>query len=266
MHTPAPFDPIAPPPHRALQPVARNAAMPARQLVWPTIASLATMVLCLQAGQWQWTKAERLEATQALLAQRAALPPLTWEESLKAIPASLQFRRITVRGHYVASGQILIDNQVRHGHAGVSVLTPLQPDAGGPRVLIDRGWIATPLQHDVPVTPAVPEGLQMLVGEIRVPSSHAFRLAPDTAPAGNNARWQGIDLSRYAAASGAPIQPFVIRLPPDAAGGFLREWPQPAERQARHRGYALQWWGFAATAAGLWFAWLLHRLSKKAPS
>lgn len=262
MPSPASADHAAPPPPRARQTAVWNTVAAARQLAWPTAAGIATVLLCLQAGQWQWAKAERQAAAQTLLTQRAALPPLAWEESFGAIPESIQYRRIAVRGHYVASGQILIDNQIRHGRAGVSVLTPLQPDTGGPRVLVDRGWIATPPQRDTSVSPAVPEGRQELIAEIRFPLAQAFLLAPDTAPAGDNARWQGIDLPRYATAAAVPMQPFVLRLPPDAAGGYLREWPQPAERQARHRGYALQWWGFAATAAGLWLAWLLRRWNR----
>jgi surfeit locus 1 family protein len=39
--------------------------------------------------------------------------------------------------------------------------------------------------------------------------------------------------------------PVVVRLDPEAPGGYVRDWPKPAERIATHIGYAYQWFGFA---------------------
>jgi surfeit locus 1 family protein len=50
------------------------------------------------------------------------------------------------------------------------------------------------------------------------------------------------------------LQPLVIRLDADQPDGYLRAWPRPDERIERHRSYALQWFGFAASTVGIW-AW-----------
>ncbi|MCP4952442.1 MAG: SURF1 family protein, partial [Proteobacteria bacterium] len=41
--------------------------------------------------------------------------------------------------------------------------------------------------------------------------------------------------------------PYVLRLAPDAVGGFVREWPGPSRTMIqRHQAYAVQWFGMAA--------------------
>lgn len=232
---------------------------------WPTLLVLLVVPLCLALGQWQWDKAERAVAARALRDARlvAAAQPLP--SHLLTDPEAWDYRPVQVAGNYLASGQILLDNQVRHGQAGVNILTPLRPDSGGPLVLVDRGWLPAPARHDTRLAPPVPTGVQAVRGTVWRPTVHSFRLAADTAPAGANARWQGLDLARYATASGQAVQPVVIRLDPDAANGFLREWPLPGERQAKHRSYALQWWAFAATAVGLWLYFLCRRPGESPP-
>lgn len=233
----------------------------------PTATLLLVLVvpLCLALGQWQWNKAEREVAARALRDARAAAPAQPFPATLLRDAEALRDRQVHLEGEYLVRRQILLDNQVRRGQAGVNVLTPLQPADGGPLVLVDRGWLPVPARHDTPITPPVPAGLQAVRGTVWLPPAHSFRLAADTVPAGNNARWQGLDLPRYAAASGVAVQPLVIRLDPAAPHGFLREWPLPGERQATHRSYALQWWGFAATAVGLWVFFLFRRPGERQP-
>ena len=50
-----------------------------------------------------------------------------------------------------------------------------------------------------------------------------------------------------------------MQLDPDAASGFVRDWPRPDERAERHRSYALQWFGFAASSLGIWAYFLIRK-------
>lgn len=271
MHAPAPRPSPAPCPAADALPQGGSAAAspdearmrdrfrPTLPGVWPTLLLVLVVPLCLALGQWQWNKAEREVAARSLRDARAAAPAQPFPATLLRDAEALRYRQVHLAGEYLVRSQILLDNQVRHGQAGVNVLTPLQPSAGGPLVLVDRGWLPAPARHDAHLAPPVPAGVQAVRGTVWLPPTHSFRLAADTAPAGNNARWQGLDLPRYAAASGLPLQPVVIRLDPAAAHGFLREWPLPGERQTKHRSYALQWWAFAATAVGLWGFFLFRR-------
>ena len=87
-----------------------------------------------------------------------------------------------------------------------------------------------------------------------MPASKHFALAADTAPPGDNARWQFLDLGRYAREAKVKLQPLVLRLDPAQPDGYLRAWPRPDDRIERHQSYALQWFGFAASTVGIW-AW-----------
>lgn len=225
-----------------------------RPRLWSTALMLALVALFVNLGQWQWGKAEKKAAAQALLEARAHEPPLSLPGSPLGDAQPFHYRRVAVRGHYRATGQILLDNQMLEERVGYRVLTPFVIDGGGSEVLVDRGWVpaAADRRHlpetGVPLAPTFIEGLAVM------PADKYFALAADAAPPGGNARWQFLDLARYAHEAQVVLQPVVVRLAADQPGGYLRVWPRPDARIERHRSYALQWFGFAASAVGIW-AW-----------
>lgn len=219
---------------------------------------LALVATFVALGQWQWDKAERKAAAQALLERRAAEPPRALPAAPLADAQAFHYRRVAVRGHYRAAGQILLDNQMmgeQGERVGYRVLTPFAIAGGDMEVLVDRGWVPAPAERArLPELAAVPPGPTFIQGIAVVPTDKHFALAADDAPPGGDARWQFLDLDRYARAAGVALQPLVIRLDADQPDGYLRDWPRPDERIERHRSYALQWFGFAASAVGIW-AW-----------
>lgn len=225
---------------------------------------LFLVALFVSLGQWQRGKAQRKEAAQAMLDARAVAPPIELPATPIADAEVFQYRRVAVRGHYRAAGQILLDNQMmaeqggQEARAGYRVLTPLVIDGGLIEVLVDRGWVAAPADRNNIPDVAVPPEPIFLAGTTVLPSRKHFALAADTALPGGNARWQFLDLERYAREAKVTLQPVVIRLDVDQPHGYLRVWPRPDERHERHTSYALQWFGFAASTAGIW-AWFALR-------
>lgn len=219
---------------------------------------LALVALFVSLGQWQWNKAQRKEAAQALLDARAVAPPIELPATPIADAERFQYRRVSVRGHYRAAGQILLDNQMMEERVGYRVLTPFVIDGGRREVLVDRGWVEAPADRRSLPDVAVPPGPTFITGAAVQPSRRHFALAADTAPPGGDARWQFLDLKRYASEARVELQPVVIRLDHDQPHGYLRVWPRPDERHERHLSYALQWFGFAVSAAGIW-AWFGFR-------
>lgn len=226
-----------------------------------TLLALVLAAVFVALGLWQWDKAERQAAAQALLDARGREAPLSLPATRIDDAAAFHYRRVVVRGRYRGAGQILLDNQVVDGRAGYRVLTPFAID-GAPgnarvEVLVDRGWVAAPADRDrLPdaVHAAVSPEPTFISGIAAVPARRHFALAADTAPPGGNARWQFPDLDRYARAAERELQPVVIRLDAELPHGFLRVWPRPDARHERHRAYAGQWFGFAASTVGIW-AW-----------
>ena len=74
--------------------------------------------------------------------------------------------------------------------------------------------------------------------------------------------WQNLDPARFAAASGLPVLPIVIEQVDGPADGLVRDWPRPDAGADKHRIYMVQWFAFAALAAGLW-AWFTFRRERR---
>lgn len=219
----------------------------------PTVATLLLVPLFVHLGNWQWGKAERKAAQQALLESRMQAPPVTLSGPV-ADAEPLRYAAVRVTGRFEPEFQILLDNQVWRGRAGFQVVTPLRIEGSAARVLVNRGWV--PFGGDRSRLPEVPTpgGRVEVAGQAVVPPEKFFELGAAPAPqAGWEPVWQNLDLRRYRESVAFPVLPVVVRM--DAAspaGGFVREWPRPDEKTGMHRGYALQWWVFALGLAGAW--------------
>lgn len=245
---------------------------PARWLRSPLLAGFLALLVLLPAfialGQWQWQKGESKAARQALRDSRGGdaartLPPHALDP---ASAAAWQFRRVILDGHFVPERQFLLDNRVSRQRAGFHVLTPFRLAGGDAVVLINRGWLPAGADHQDLPAPATPSGRLSLGGIAVLPPSRFFSLSAS----GNHPDWQGrrlpvwqtLDLDAFAAQSGLAVHRLIVELDAAAPAGFEREWPRPDERIERHYSYALQWYGFALTALGIWVFFLLRRLRR----
>jgi len=111
-------------------------------------------------------------------------------------------------------------------------------------VLVDRGWIAAGDRSILPAVPT-PEGAQTIEGMGATPGRRFFELAPE--PVKSPLR-QNLVLEREEKRLAMRLQPFVIEQSNDFPDGLVRVWERPDSMVDRHRGYALQWYSFAALA------------------
>lgn len=225
----------------------------------PGLAGTLLMLVCIplfiKLGFWQYHKAEQKQMLQemydkALLAEPVDLP-LKFEDL-----QDWRYRQVKVLGTYRPQYQILLDNQVAQERAGYHVITPLQIVSSEKYVLVNRGWV--PANADRSVLPEfeTPAGELEIVGHLWLPSDKFYSLEQQGATevgAPWQTVWQNMDMVRYQQSAPIEVMPLVIRLDAGSpAGGYLREWPRPAERIMTHIGYALQWFGFAVTALLIW--------------
>jgi len=197
---------------------------------------------------------EEKEALQDAMRHAASLAPV-------ALPAAVddwsawRFRQVTASGEYDPRHQILIDNKVHAGHVGFDVVTPLRL-ADGRTVLVDRGWIALGASRaTLPAAPP-PAGIVTVSGRIDVPRRNYFELGGKSAPTG--ALWQHLDPARFTQATGIDVPPIVVETTDAASGGLVADFPVPDAGIDTHLSYMVQWYTFAAMAAGLW-AWFTFR-------
>jgi surfeit locus 1 family protein len=214
----------------------------------PTVATVITVPILVSLGFWQLHRAAEKRAIEANYAARSQDEALRLDATLKVDAKALRFYNVTAVGSYDPAYEILVGNRVRNGRIGFEVYTPLHQSGGQTRVLVDRGWIpANGRPGDLPEV-TVPRGRITVHGRADVPQHNIFAFKEPPVTSGHWPRlWQTLDLKRYGAAAPFPVQPYVIRLAPDAPGGFLRQWPRPNLRPERSTSYAVQWFAMAFT-------------------
>ena len=221
----------------------------------PTLATIAAIAVFVAAGNWQRGRMDDKAALRAQLDAALAAPVV-------ALPAAAtdwsawRYRGVDAEGIYDGARQILLDNKLHAGRAGYHVVTPLDL-ADGRAVLVDRGFVAGgATRAEIPPAPP-PAGIVRVRGRINLPG--AYVELNDVRPAG--VVWQNLDPARFAAATGKSVLPIVIEQDPRGAppDGLVRDWPLPDAGIDKHRIYMVQWYAFAALAAGLWLWFNLRR-------
>jgi surfeit locus 1 family protein len=221
-----------------------------------TLITICCIPLFIKLGLWQYHKAEQKQVLQTQYDKYLHAPPVALPEGITQ-PEDWRYRHVKTEGEYEPRYQILLDNQVAEGQVGYHVITPLRIHNTQRLVLVDRGWIPAQDSHSVLPIIDTPVGEQEVTGQVWLPSSKFYSLEAKSSGSLSGASWQplwqNMDMERYARSVPFPVLPLVIRLDAaSSAGGFLREWPRPAERITTNIGYAYQWFGFAVTALAIY--------------
>lgn len=225
----------------------------------PSLLGTILMLICIPVfikfGFWQYNKAEQKQILQDMYDQALVAEPVPLPLEF-ADPENWRYRQVKVAGTYAPEYQILLDNQVEQERAGYHVITPLKIKQSDQYVLIDRGWIAANPDRNVLPSIETPAAEQEMIGHLWLPSTKFYTLEnQQEAKVGEELPrvWQNMDMRRYQQSVVFEVLPMAIRLDAESdAGGYLRNWPRPAERITTHIGYAYQWFGFAVTAFLIW--------------
>lgn len=207
---------------------------------------LFILAMCILLGMGTW-QLQRAQEKKEILTQyekqssQTVMPLNTSREDY----TELRYRDVRVEGRYDASKQLLLDNQVRNRQAGYNVLTPFRLQ-NGKWVLVDRGWVPQGLTRQLLPKVDIKQLEAVLTGKVYVPFAAAFSLG--SIDSGNKI-WprviQYVEFSEISQLLGYDLLPLIIRLSPDAADGYLREWVAVPFTPARHVAYAVQWYGLA---------------------
>ncbi len=226
----------------------------------PTLATIAAIGVFVAAGNWQRGRMDEKAALRAQFDAATSAPAVALPVAVADWPA-WRFRRVVASGTFDATRQFLLDNKVHAGRVGYHVIAPL--DLGtGHTLLVDRGFVAAGASRAERPRVPPPAGVVEVRGRINLPPVY-IELAPE-APA--DGVWQNLDSARYAQATGGSVLPIVLEQDArdDPADGLVRAWPAPDFGIDKHRIYMLQWYSFAALAAGLWL-WF-HRVRRRPPA
>jgi surfeit locus 1 family protein len=200
--------------------------------------------VCVRLGFWQIARLREKRELNAARTAALAAPPILVSGPPKE---RIEGRRVSARGRYDESRQVLLVAHTHHGSPGVEVVTPLVLDGGSTAVLVDRGWLyaadaatASPWRYGEP-------GPREAIGIAETMRSGAggpaIRTATDSSTV-YSARW--LDRDSLAARLPYALLPFSIRqLPgPGVPEQPLRSAPQRLN-EFTHVSYAIQWFLFA---------------------
>jgi len=217
----------------------------APRLGW-TLLALAGIAVFVSLGRWQLDRGEQKSVLFAGFAAGDA-PAVDLPDSFDPVE---RYRRIRARGRYDPLHQFLLDNMTHDGVAGFQVLTPLRL-ADGRVVLVNRGFLpATGRRDQLPALPVGDDAREVTGRADFLPRAAVELEAPAASGWPRLVSFPRIDDIR--AALGDEVFPQVLLLDPDQPDGFLRDWRPPGLRPDQHLGYAVQWFGLAATVLATW--------------
>jgi len=231
-----------------------------KQFAW-AVAALALTAFFAMLGQWQLGRAR--EKVQMIAAVEAAVRGAPIILASGVVPRPERPIRVSARGHFDATREILLDNQSVGGKSGARVLTVFRVEGSTSQLLIDRGWLAVdPVTRRPFAIAAPPAGSMTVRGLLTALPGVGVRMgdaAIDVSVPQPLVNY--LDQPALRAAFGPTLIDGLLRLDPHVAGGFLRNYqPVPVTMPpTRHRGYALQWFALAATVLMTWLLLAFRR-------
>lgn len=222
----------------------------------------SSLGMFISLGFWQLDRADQKMAMAAALQQRVAAQPVPWQD-VGDNPGNMI--RVVVSGEYQNEISFLVLFQFYQSRAGYELVTPFKPDAGGPLILVSRGWLSAGAGTERPEIPAV-TGNQTLTAQIFVPelSIPSSEITDTDWPI----RLQRLNVEQAERLLGEPVYPFVLRLEPDQPGVQSRHWTPPRIETRGHFAYAVQWFGIALLVliAALFYSTNLAAILSSTPS
>ncbi|MFN4010282.1 MAG: SURF1 family protein [Pannonibacter sp.] len=243
-----------------------------RRLLVPGVFAVFGLAILLRLGFWQvdrlaWKEDLIRQVEQSLTLPASPAPaPSDWPAT--TAPGA-DYRKVEIRGRFLP-GEVYYYNALTspkgpYGGPGYFVHAPLQT-AEGWVVMVNRGFVPD-LYLDPAKRPgsAAPEGEMTVSGILRQGEApNALTPAPDLSKRiwfarDPQAMAKGLEVS-------AAVAPYVIDA--DAALTPPSGLPQAGETVVRfkndHLGYALTWFGLAATLAGVYAAYAVSVLRSRA--
>lgn len=203
---------------------------------------IAVTALLIGLGIWQL---QRNDWKNGLVEERNArtdAAPLTFEAARNQHPELLDYRRIADGGQWDHERSFILANRARFGTKGEELVTPMLLAAGGPAILVNRGWYPDGERESVLAEltsrPATVEGLVSL----------STRNGRETA----SGAWTALDPSAMGGALPYEVLPWIVIEGELVAASANPDGVLPVQRYAAfanttpHMEYALTWLGLAA--------------------
>ncbi len=239
-----------------------------RRWVVLTLFVVAAVAVMVELGFWQLRRLHTVREDNARVRARLSEPVADIGSVLApgVDAADVVYRRVRVAGRYDRVSEILLRNRSFEGEPGSHVLTPLVL-ADGRGVLVDRGWIPQNLSGSAEERTRPPVLRPVEVVGVLFPSERKGAFGPAIPPTGRLTTIPRIDVPRIGRQVDYPLVPLYLRLQsqtPPQSGELPVPPGLPDLSEGPHLSYAIQWFIFAALAAGTYVV-LLRREVRRGP-
>jgi surfeit locus 1 family protein len=223
-----------------------------RTAFWPTVLTVAAMVLLIGMGAWQLYRLNWKLGLIAEIESKTTEPAVPLPAG-RIDPVAWAYRPVTLRGRFDHGREVHVFAPSRRGNVGYHVYTAFDRADGGGRVIVNRGWIPTGRKD--PETRA--EG--QIDGDTEV-SAYVRRgnrpgaFKPDNEVEKNI--WFHPTLSMMADAFGMKTPATYLEVKStDAPGGLPVGGQTRLQLRNHHLAYALTWFSLAIAFAVIYWLW-----------
>ena len=209
-------------------------------------------------GTWQLNRSgERRAELEAFASAQTGMPVI----GLEAVPVAGNNRKVRLTGRYEAQRQVLLDSMTHEGMRGYHVLTPLHTDAG--MVLVNRGFVAGSADRSQLPDLTVGEEQRRVTGMAAPYFRRGLRLQDAAADDSWPRRLVYPTAGELRELLDDRLPDFQLLLDSSEPDGYVRAWRPYGMTPERHLAYAVQWYGLAAAAVGIWLAVTFKRRRKQ---
>jgi cytochrome oxidase assembly protein ShyY1 len=216
------------------------------------LLALIGVAAFVSLGRWQLHRAVEKEQLFAAYAGATSQTPVTLEAA-RRMTAAIRYPLVRVRGRYDTTHTYVLDDQAREGQVGSIAYAIFEPADGSTAILVDRGFVAGRTRGEPPPIPPPPADELEITALYAPPPGSGLHLGGNALP--RQTAWPKrsiyLDVNDVAADAGRSLDARVLKLAPDAASGFVREWRPDVFPPERHRGYAFTWFTLAAVVAAV---------------
>jgi len=205
--------------------------------------AVAVSLGCIRLGFWQLSRLDERRARNAAIAERLAAAPTSLDSALRDT-ATARYRRVQLRGRFDYGHERFLTSRGRDGAPGVHLLTPLLRPGTDTAVLIIRGWVYSP------------DGAHIDLGRWHEGDSVALEGFVDDFTSGRgpvtprepDRGIRRLEFDSLRVSLPYSLAPKVVVQTSDSAERADRpaRLHGPALDEGPHKGYAMQWFAFAA--------------------